>query len=477
MFPRRRLLRERHGARARADFNLAAPLAVHVTATDMRSTDTSAQLDLFSEPPRSGAVSRLIDRPHADLRPGDVTVAIDRSTRPTPSMPGTRTSPTATRTTGTSRTRTGRERSADRSGAGLSFHDLLDAWLDCRRTKRNTPAARAFEENLEENLQTLYEALVTGTYTPGPSICFVVLRPRPREVWAASFADRVVHHLLHAKIARRFERAFIADTCACIEGRGTLYAARRLEAKVRSITQNWTRSAYYLKCDIASFFPSVDRERLVDQLAERIREPFWRDVARRIVLHDPRPSVEVRGDPARLARIRPEKSLFNQDATHGLPIGNLPSQFGANVYLDALDQFVKHRLRVRHYVRYVDDFVLLHESPQQLNAWRAAIELFLQERLGLRLNPSKTILQPITRGIDFAGHVVKPWRREIRRRTVRAGLHRAATMPAPALTRAANSYFGLFRQATRSHHDRARLANLVRRRGHAVDHRLTKAYT
>ena len=367
-------------------------------------------------------------------------------------------------------------RSADRSGADFSYRELLAAWLDCRRTKRGTHGALEFEAELEANLDELHAALASGSYAPGRSICFVITRPRPREVWAAPFRDRVVHHLLYNRIGPRFEASFIADSCACIEGRGTLYAAHRLEAMARSITQAWSRPAYYLKCDLANFFVAIDKRILHELLAARIREPWWLDLAGRILFHDPRADVDVRGARGRLGLIPPHKSLFSQDAHHGLPIGNLSSQFFANVYLDVLDQFVKHRLRARHYVRYVDDFVLLHESPQQLNAWRAAIEAFLAGRLAMRLNPAKTILQPIARGIDFVGHAIKPWHRRIRRRTFNEALSRAAAVDAGELHRTANSYFGLLRQATHSHHDRARLANLARRRGFSVDQQLTKIY-
>lgn len=354
---------------------------------------------------------------------------------------------------------------------------MLAGWLDCRRTKRNTAAARAFEDRAEDNLVELLEELLAGTYTPGSSICFVIVRPKPREVWAAGFRDRVVHHLLHRRIAAGFERRFIADSCACIEGRGTLYAARRLEAKVRALSQNWSRRVYYLKCDVANFFPSIDKNRLGRLLAAGIHAPFWRDLADQVLHHDPRPGVDLRGDPARLALIPAAKSLFGRPAHLGLPIGNLPSQFGANVHLNELDQHVKHRLRAPHYVRYVDDFVLLSESPQQLNAWRAAIEAFLPERLGLQLNPVKTVLQPVERGIDFVGHLVKPHRRILRRRTFRDALTRLAGMPEAEVPAAANSYLGLARQGTHSHNDRAALANAIRRRGFAVDHHLTKAYS
>lgn len=366
--------------------------------------------------------------------------------------------------------------SAQGTEGDFSYEALVEAWLDYRRTKRNTAAARAFEANIEANLTRLYEALSDGSYAPGRSICFAITRPKLREVWAAAFEDRVVHHLLYRHIAPCFERAFIADTCACIKKRGTLYAARRLEAKVRSITRNWRRRAYYLKCDIASFFPSIDKRILHELLAARIPDPWWLRLAETILFHDPRTNAELRGDPRRLARIPSAKSLFHQPPHLGLPIGNLSSQFFANVYLDALDQHVKHALDVRHYIRYVDDFVLLHESPQQLNAWREEIEAFLSARLGVQLNPAKTVLQAIERGIDFVGHVIKPHRRTIRRRTFNDALHRLAAMPAEDVHAAANSYLGLCRQATHSQRDRARICNLVRRRGFAVNHQLTKAY-
>ena len=351
----------------------------------------------------------------------------------------------------------------------------MTAYFDCRRTKRNTVNALAFEQDLERNLADLAGELQAGTYRPRPSICFVVTRPKHREVWAAAFRDRVVHHLLYNRIGPRFERSFIADSCACIPGRGTLYAAQRLEVKIRSVTANWQRPAFYLKCDLANFFVSIDKAVLWQQLAPRIHEPWWQDLAHQVLFHDPRPDAVLQSTPALMAKVAPHKRLLRQSPAKGLPIGNLSSQFFANVYLDALDQFVKHRLRVRHYVRYVDDFVLLHESPQQLNAWLAAIAGFLLG-LGAELNPTKTILQPVARGVDFVGHVIRPWRRTIRRRTFNDALARTAAIDAEDLFETGNSYFGMLRQATASHQDRARLANLIRRRGHSVNRDITQTY-
>lgn len=442
-------------------FNLVVPLPHE--GTDMRITETAG-----SVPARSGAVSP------ARIRQGDV--ASTTGILPTRPTPGIRTSTTATRTTTTRTTSSALAPSADGNAPDFTFAELAKAYFDCRRTKRNSASALAFEERLERNLRRLFDELQAGTYRPGRSICFVITRPKPREVWAAEFRDRIVHHLLHNRIAPRFYRGFISDSCACIPGRGTLYAAQRLEAKVRSITQNWQQPAHYLKCDLANFFVSIDKRIVLDLLARKTNEPWWLQLAEHILMHDPRQDYELRGDEHALALVPPHKRLALQPAHLGLPIGNLSSQFFANVYLDQLDQFVKHRIGARHYIRYVDDFVLLHESPQWLNEARDHIEHFLNMALAARLNPRKTVLQPVARGIDFVGQVIKPFHRTTRQRTRNAALHRTRETPAEDLLETANSYFGLLRQASHSHHDRAQLANVLRDRGHSIKADLTKTY-
>jgi len=359
-------------------------------------------------------------------------------------------------------------------GSGYSFELLVAAYYDCRQNKRNTASALWFELDLERNLIALHEELTDGSYRPGRSICFVITKPKPREVWAAEFRDRIVHHLLYNQIAERFRRRFIADSCACIPGRGTLYAAQRLGAKVRSQTQNWSRGAYHLKADFSNFFVSIDKRIVWPLLEKHIPDSWWRDLAHLILLHDPRNNFEYHGDPALLERVAPHKRLLNAPAYHGLPIGNLSSQFFANVLLNELDQYVKHVIRARHYVRYVDDFVILHESAQWLNAALAQIEAFTPA-LRLKLNPSKTIIQPVDRGVDFSGYVIKPWRMQARRRTVHAALSAIETRPNGETLETINSYLGLLRHCS-GHRDRARIANGARKRGHCVDTALTKAY-
>ncbi len=322
----------------------------------------------------------------------------------------------------------------------------------------------------------LHAELNNGTYQPGPSTCFVVTRPKPREVWAADFRDRIVHHLLYNHVGSNIERSFIADSCACIEGRGTLYAAKRLERKTRRITQNWRQPAHYLKCDLANFFVAIDKRMLDSQLRSAIPEQPWQALALQILWHDPRENCHMRSPARLLNRVPQHKRLTAQPAHLGLPIGNLSSQFFANVYLNALDQFVKHRLRARYYIRYVDDFVLLHESPQQLNAWHDQIEQFLAERLHARLNPSKTIRQPVARGIDFVGQLILPHRRIARRKTAASAIRLAAKVPDDALRETANSYFGMLRQASHSQTDRRHLTKALLLRGRAVDGGMTKTF-
>lgn len=360
--------------------------------------------------------------------------------------------------------------------SGYSFDKLVQAYIDCRRHKRTTASALRFEQSLEQNLIALHEELSDGSYRPGRSICFAISRPRPREVWAAGFRDRVVHHLLYNQIAGRFHKRFIADSCACIPGRGTLYAARRLEAKVRSQTENWTRPGFYLKCDLANFFVSIDKRVLWPLLVEQIPERWWRGLTKMVLFHDPRLDYEVRGESAALAAVPVHKRLTNAGQYFGLPIGNLSSQFFANVLLNEVDQHVKHRIRGVHYTRYVDDMVLLHESVEWLGSAHASINALLPG-LGLALNPRKTVLQPISRGIDYVGQVIRPWHTTTRPRTLHMALARLEQMPTADVFAAGNSYLGLVRQASHSHAERAAICRALLKRGHAVEGRhLSKTF-
>jgi RNA-directed DNA polymerase len=450
-------------------FNLVLPLAQKATATRIMETADSVQNV-------SSAVSPLIGN---SLRQSDVDSKIQRSTPLIQIMPGIRISTMETRTTTTRITSSAPALSADqyeRHHADFTFTELVQAYFDCRKNKRNTATALLFEQDLESNLAGLYDDLIDGTYAPGKSICFVITRPKAREVWAADFRDRIVHHLFYNKISPRFYASFITDSCACIPGRGTLYAAKRLEAKIRSATENWSKPCFYLKCDLANFFVAIDKNIVHQQLAAKVIEPWWLWLGDLILFHDPRLNYELRGDPDKINLVPAHKRLINQPSELGLPIGNLSSQFFANIYLNSLDQYIKHQIGAKHYIRYVDDFVLLHESPAWLNNALNSINTFLPAKLHAKLNPTKTILQPVDRGVDFVVQVIKPWCRYTRKRTVNEAISQVKKSKKGELFEVANSYFGLLGQADKSHHDRARLANALRGRGYSIKADLTKTY-
>jgi RNA-directed DNA polymerase len=340
--------------------------------------------------------------------------------------------------------------------AHLTIEAVFDAYFDCRRTKRNSINQLRFEADLESNLVGLYRDLASGDYQIGRSIAFVVTQPKVREVWAADFRDRVVHHLIYNAISERFYKRFIRDSYACIPGRGTHDGLRRVAGFARSVTHNWTRPAFFLKADVANFFNSIDHRILVGLAERHVGEEWLRTLIRQSALHDPRPGAEMRSPPSLFARVPRHKSLLHAPAGKGLPIGNLTSQFFANLYLDELDQHVKHVLKAQRYGRYVDDMVLFHEDPGILNSWYMQMDSFLKSRLGLHLHPNKKQLNRADAGIDFTGFIIKPGRTYLRqtslsgcKRTIRAWEHKGSPVDRQTLenvSQSLNSYLGMLRQ-------------------------------
>lgn len=337
-----------------------------------------------------------------------------------------------------------------------SLKAVFDAYFVCRKGKRNSINQLAFEADLETNIVALWRDLTEGRYRIGRSIAFVVRHPKIREVWAADFRDRVVHHLIHNAVRDRFERRYIRDSYACIPGRGNHDGRDRMTAHARALTLNWTRPGYFLKMDVANFFNSIDRRVLLDIVLPRVPEPWLRTLIEMVILHDPRHGAVYKSSPEMFGQVPCHKSLRQGDGTVGLPIGNHTSQFFANVYLNELDQFVKRTLKAKHYGRYVDDMVILHECPRTLLAWQKAIDRFLGERLRLRLHPRKTQMNLLERGLNFIGFIIKPGRCYLRRSTVGACKHRIRKWerggcpvdPASllALCQSVTSYLGMLRQ-------------------------------
>lgn len=340
----------------------------------------------------------------------------------------------------------------------LTIEDVFDAYFDCRKCKRNSINQLRFEANLESNLVSLYRDLKSGDYKIGRSIAFVVTHPKIREIWAADFRDRVVHHVIYNAIHDRFYRRFIRDSYACILGRGTHDGLRRVNGFARSITRNYTRKAWVLKVDVANFFNSIDRRILLSLLEQQVGEGWLLDLIRQVTLHDPRPNAFYKSRQVLFDMVPPHKSLIRAKDGIGLPIGNLTSQFFANVYMNALDQFVKHGLKARYYGRYVDDMILFDDDPVVLNGWAAQIDRFLQEKLSMRLHPNITHINLVQNGFDFIGFMIKPGRVYLRQTSlircqqkIRAWERNGSPMDAESLqglSDTVTSYLGMLRQVS-----------------------------
>ena len=301
----------------------------------------------------------------------------------------------------------------------FTLADLFKAYFDCRKNKRCKNTALKFEVNLEANLLKLYKDIKSGNYKIGKCICFVVVRPKPREVWAANFRDRIVHHLIYNFISERFYKRFIKDTYSCIPKRGTLSAARRLLYFSRSATRNYTRKMFYLKADLSNFFVSIDKDILYSLVKKHVSEIWILSLIKQIIYNNPTKKVYKKSSKTRFALIPHYKSLFNADCYHGLPIGNLTSQFFSNVYLDVLDQYIKNNLKCKYYVRYVDDFIIIAENPQILNSFFEKIRYFLFESLNVTLHPKKKLINKVENGMDFVGYIIKPHRIFLRQNVLR----------------------------------------------------------
>lgn len=308
-------------------------------------------------------------------------------------------------------------RSAPASDSSLfSYRNIYQSYLDCRRNKRNSANALKYEINADKNNLELEAQLKDHSYHPSRSILFAVRKPKMREIFAADFKDRVVHHLLVRYLEKIWEPVFIHDSYACRVGKGTHEAVNRLRAFQRKITCNGKVRAYYLQLDIKDFFTSIDKEILFSILQKRMKDPEASWLTKTIIFWDCTRLYVARGDKGLLRNVPENKSLFGKDNKRGLPIGNLTSQFFANVYLDTLDQFVKHTLKSKYYLRYVDDFVILSRDKEELLDFKNRISDFIESTLKIKLHPKRHRLLPISSGIDFLGYIVRPQYVLVRRR-------------------------------------------------------------
>jgi len=296
--------------------------------------------------------------------------------------------------------------------------ELFEAYFEARRNKRNTLNALRFEIQFESEVLALAEEIEKGSYRLSRSICFLVHDPVIREIFAADFRDRVVHHYVIRKINPLFERSFLPDAYACRKDKGTHYGVSRVMQQIRKCSRHYTRPCFILKLDIQGFFMNIPRPILWQKLSVFLDEKYHEPDKERIlnllyliVHHDSSKHCVIKGDRGEWKKVPANKSLFTTAPECGLPIGNLTSQILANFYLNELDHFIVKKIAPEgYYGRYVDDFIIVHPSDRFLKDLRREIQEFLQCELKLTLHPKKIYLQPYEKGVRFLGTMIKPWR-------------------------------------------------------------------
>jgi retron-type reverse transcriptase len=261
-----------------------------------------------------------------------------------------------------------------------TYENIFLAYTNARKHKTLKPYVIEFEKDLELNLLALQLELQLKSYYPRPLETFIIRDPKTRKISKSHFRDRIIHHALCNIIEPIFDKTFIYDSYANRRGKGTLNAIKRYEYFKRKISKNYKRRIYVFKADIKQYFETVNHKILLNIIRKRIRD---KNVLWLINLILENHKTETRNK--------------------GMPLGNLTSQFFANVYLNELDHYVKETLQVKYYIRYVDDFVILSGSQKQLRCYREKINIFLKESLDVELHPEKTKIIQMHRGVGFLG--------------------------------------------------------------------------
>jgi retron-type reverse transcriptase len=301
----------------------------------------------------------------------------------------------------------------------ISPENLLESWCEFVKGKRSRVDVQVFELDLMSNILSLHESLRDDTYRHSAYQAFTVSDPKARNIHKASVKDRLLHRAIYRKLYPFFDRTFITDSFSCRLNKGTHRALDRFACLARRSSSNHCKTVWVLKCDIRKFFASINHDRLLALLDARI-------IDKRLV--------------ALLYQI--VGSFDSDTAGVGLPLGNLTSQLFANVYMDVLDQFVKHRLHTKHYIRYADDFVFMHKDRGYLESVLPLVETFLSDELRLQLHPDKIELKTVASGVDFLGWVHFPGHRVLRTTTKRRMLRTIAYDRRPQVIA---SYLGLLK--------------------------------
>lgn len=337
----------------------------------------------------------------------------------------------------------------------FTLEDVFKAYFECRKNKRNTCNALLFEKDYQQKCVQLHKELTEGTYEIGRSIAFLVTRPKLREVFAADFRDRIVHHLVIGRLEPLFEDYFIDDCYNCRKGKGTLYGVKRLHQQIEECSEHYTKDCYIFKGDMQGFFMSIHKPTLWEMLQVFIEKRYkgsdkaqllW--LTEKIVMHSPEKNCIIKGRKDMWSRLPPNKSLFTCGEEYGLPIGNLTSQMFANFYLSEFDHWVKSQFQ--YYGRYVDDFYIVDTNKARLLDVIPHIRDKLK-MVNVTLHPRKLYLQHYSKGVSFTGAVSKMNRLYISNRTISSmeglidEMNEADESRKEEFTSRMNSYLGFLR--------------------------------
>lgn len=291
------------------------------------------------------------------------------------------------------------------------FENLYISALEAKKEKRFREEVLRFNSNLEENLIIIQNELIYKTYKVGNYRQFYIYEPKQRLIMALPFRDRVVQWAIYRNLYPIYDKQFIYDSYGCRAGKGTHRAADRLQYWLRQVDRK-PQKHYYLKLDISKYFYRVNHAILLDILRKRIEDKDLMWLLETIVNNEEVPF----GLPAGMEadQCSEDDRLFDA----GMPIGNLTSQLFANVYLNELDQYIKHDLKIHYYIRYMDDIIILSDDKRQLHQVKEDIEIFLKEKLALDLN-RKTAIRPISCGVEFVGFRIWPTHRKLKKGTVK----------------------------------------------------------
>ena len=265
----------------------------------------------------------------------------------------------------------------------ISLENLLEAWKEFLKGKKNRKDVQIFSQNLMGNIIKLHNDLLNKIYSHSEYYAFNISDPKPRNIHKASVRDRLLHHAVYRKLYPYFNSTFISDSYSCRLQKGTLKAVDRFKKFAYKVSKNNTKTIWILKCDVRKFFASVDHKILKNILNEYIHDKNMLWLLEKVI-----------------------DSFNTKDKINvGLPLGNLTSQLLVNIYMNKFDQWMKHRMKAKYYIRYTDDFVVLNQDKDCLLELLPKIADFLEEELKLTLHPDKIFLKTFSSGLDFLGWV------------------------------------------------------------------------